>query len=68
MAVFLFSRIWDSSDGQAGNRQDQARQQRRHGLFLRDKEEPAHPDREAELQKYDPSARKHVEFKEAKIK
>ena len=67
-AAFLFSSIWDLSDGQAGNRQDQARQHRRHRLLLRDQEEPAHPDREAGFRKYDPIVRKHVEFKEAKIK
>jgi hypothetical protein len=55
-------------DGQAGNRQDQARQQRRHGLLLRDQEESAQPDREDELPQVRPVARKHVEFKEAKIK
>ena len=41
----------------------------RHGLLLRHEEESAHQDREAvSFSKYDPVVRKHVEFKEAKIK
>ena len=38
------------------------------GLLLHDQEEPPEDHREAGLRKYDPKARKHVEFKEAKIK
>ncbi|CAA9496031.1 MAG: LSU ribosomal protein L33p @ LSU ribosomal protein L33p, zinc-independent, partial [uncultured Sphingomonas sp.] len=36
--------------GEASHRQDQARQQRRHRILLRDEKEPAHPDGEAKLQ------------------
>jgi hypothetical protein len=59
---------WDSRDGQAGNRQDQARQHSRHGLLLCDQKNPRNQTEKMSFRKYDPVARKHVEFKEAKIK
>jgi len=42
--------------------------QRRHRLFLRDKKNPRTKTEKLELKKYDPVARKHVVFKESKIK
>ena len=48
--LFFFLRYLGLSGGQAGNCQDQARQQRRHGFLLRDEEKPADRDREALIQ------------------
>src|SRR5438270_2836654 len=50
----LFFFLLGSIHGQAGNRQDQARQQRGYGIFLRDQEKPADADREAQLQEVRP--------------
>jgi len=54
--------------GKGYHDQGQARIQRRYRLLLCDQEEFAHDDRKAEQEKYDPVAKKHVEFREAKIK
>jgi hypothetical protein len=54
--------------GKARNRQDPSGLDRRHRLLLCDEEEPSEHHREVRVPKYDPVVRKHVEFKEAKIK
>ena len=41
---------------------------RRHRVLLRHQEEPAHGTEKSSFKKYDPVARKHVDFKETKIK
>jgi len=56
--------ILGNRHGEARNRQDQARLDRGHGL----KKNPRNITEKMVFRKYDPVARKHVEFKEAKIK
>ena len=55
-------------DGQANNRQNPAEQLRRYGLLLCHEEEHADMTEKFSIKKYDPVLRKHVEFKEGKIK
>jgi hypothetical protein len=54
--------------GQSGHHQGQARLHRGHRLLLRRQEELATMTDKLVKKKYDPVARKHVEFKESKIK
>ena len=58
----------DKNDGQGEHHQDQVAVDGRHRLFLRDQEELPHHDRKMVKRKYDPVAKKHVEFRETKIK
>jgi hypothetical protein len=54
--------------GQGRHHQDQAHLQRRYRVLLRHQEELADDDRKLKMKKYDPIAKKHVEFVEGKIK
>ena len=54
--------------GQADYRQDQARQPADTGFFYVTKKNPRTKTEKLSFKKYDPIVRKHVDFKEAKIK
>jgi len=67
-------RLWsaphsgDPGHGQADDRDDQIGQHRRHRLLLCDEKNPRTSTEKFEFKKYDPIAKKHVAFKESKIK
>jgi hypothetical protein len=54
--------------GQAGLYQDPPELHGGHRILLRHQEERPHQDEKMVLKKYDPVVRKHVEFREGKIK
>jgi ribosomal protein L33 len=63
----LFFEIRDFSNGKR-QRSNQARQHRGHGRSICDQEEPRTQTEKLSFKNTDPKVRKHVEFKEAKIK
>ena len=66
--IFPYTQFLRGCHGQASNRQDQARQHGRHRLLYVTKKNPRNTTEKMTFRKYDPVVRKHVEFKEAKIK
>jgi hypothetical protein len=63
-----FASTRSARHGQAGVYQDPPELDGGHGFLLRHQEERPHQDRKMVLKKYDPVVRKHVEFREGKIK
>ena len=59
---------WSHRDGKNTDRENQTREYGRHRLLLRHEKEPAHSDGKDGHEKYDPVVRKHVDFREGKIK
>ena len=74
--ISAFRPLWAGSSerslgtrhGEARNRQDQARLDEGTGFYYVTKKNPRNHTEKFTFRKYDPVARKHVEFKEAKIK
>jgi large subunit ribosomal protein L33 len=67
-AAFLFSDIWDRSMAKPATVKIKLVSSADTGFFYVTKKNPRTQTEKLSFRKYDPKARKHVEFKEAKIK
>jgi large subunit ribosomal protein L33 len=67
-AAFLFSRIWDCPMAKPATVKIKLVSTADTGFFYVTKKNPRTQTEKMSLRKYDPKVRKHVEFKEAKIK
>jgi large subunit ribosomal protein L33 len=67
-AAFLFSSIWDCEMAKPATVKIKLVSTADTGFFYVTKKNPRTQTEKLSFKKYDPKARKHVEFKEAKIK
>jgi large subunit ribosomal protein L33 len=67
-AAFLFSDIWDCPMAKPATVKIKLVSSADTGFFYVTKKNPRTQTEKLSFKKYDPKARKHVEFKEAKIK
>jgi large subunit ribosomal protein L33 len=68
LAAFVFSSIWDSPMAKPATVKIKLVSSADTGFFYVTKKNPRNQTEKMSFRKYDPVARKHVEFKEAKIK
>jgi len=68
MAAFLFSSIWDCPMAKPATVKIKLVSSADTGFFYVTKKNPRNQTEKMSFRKYDPVARKHVEFKESKIK
>jgi large subunit ribosomal protein L33 len=68
MAAFLFSSIWDCPMAKPATVKIKLVSSADTGFFYVTKKNPRNQTEKMSFKKYDPKVRKHVEFKESKIK